>query len=82
MGGEIANGLLTLIQDGAAFMLNHKDTSSFVKIVVDGKLIDQLGDSAKSAPDGLFLDLSGLLDRLNVFDVVGDGNPERPWPSP
>lgn len=76
MDTQIAYGLLSLIQDRASEVLERedKDTRRFAALAVAGSLRDQLKDPKKLSPDGLSIDLGGLLDRLDVFTVVADGD--------
>jgi hypothetical protein len=75
MDSQIAYGLLSLIQDRASgvFKREDKDTRRFAALTVAGKLLDQVKDPKKTAPDGLSIDVGGFLDQLDVSNVVADG---------
>ena len=79
MDTQIAYGLLSLIQDRAAAVLERDDTETrrFAALTVAGSLLDQLKDSKRRSPDGLSLDLGGLVDQLDVLDLVDDGDSSR-----
>src|SRR5262245_28048514 len=76
MDTQIVYGLLSLIQDRASEVFGRDDaeTRRFAALTVAENLLDQLKDPKKMSPDGLSIDLGGLLDRLDVFNVVGDGD--------
>ncbi|MGH7342066.1 MAG: hypothetical protein ACREKH_16365 [Candidatus Rokuibacteriota bacterium] len=76
MDTQIAYGLLSLIQDRAAAVLerDENETRRFTALTVAGSLLEQLRDSRKALPDGLALDLGGLVDQLDVLNLVADGD--------
>jgi hypothetical protein len=79
MDAQIAYGLLSLIQDRAAAVLerDEKETRRFAALTVAGSLLEQLKDSTRKSPDGLSLDLGGLVDQLDVLNLVADGDTDK-----
>lgn len=77
MTTEIACAVLALIQDRAAAVLGRDEPSEFTALSIEpGRrgFLEQLNDAARDVPEGLSLDVSRLLDELNVLDLVGDGD--------
>jgi hypothetical protein len=79
MDAQVAYGLLSVIQDRAAAVLTRGDADSraLTRMLMAGRLIDQLGDPATVTPAGLTLDLGLFLDQLNLFDLLGEGDGRR-----
>ena len=56
---------------------DEKETRRFAALTVADSLLAQLKDAKKTSPDGLSLDLGGLVDHLDVLNLVADGDTER-----
>src|SRR6266542_3807493 len=70
-GMSIPYGLLALVQERIAGVLERPGNGLLPELSIDGKLLSQLRDAGVKTPRGFGLSLGKLLDAADLGDLVG-----------